>query len=141
MTNFKTTYSSSESQDFPSNNVQQKCRGTEDAVWALGQKFGFRYRKHQGKDGAGILFRITMLGSHGVVIHLFMPRALLPLPRLSQLSVRNVVPDNAPIFEACRAGNVSRVSNLLQRGCASLNDVTPQNHTLLAVRPPVCGFT
>lgn len=50
------------------------------------------------------------------------------------------VPDNSPIFNACRKGNVSVVRYLLSEGEASVRDTDSKGWTPLHVRPSTVVF-
>ncbi|KAI0410233.1 ankyrin [Xylaria grammica] len=49
------------------------------------------------------------------------------------ISIRNLIPENAPILHACRTGNVEQARQLLKSRVAQPNDVTIDNETPLSV--------
>jgi hypothetical protein len=50
------------------------------------------------------------------------------------LQIKNLVPESSPIITACKLGNITTVWELFQSGQASINDITPENQSLLRVR-------
>lgn len=51
-----------------------------------------------------------------------------------------VVPEDAPIFEACETGSIDDIIGILNQGSASLHNVLPNGRTLLHVRLYGCIF-
>ena len=57
--------------------------------------------------------------------------SLMPIDR--GLIVKNIVPDDSPIINACKSCNFSVVRTPFQSGKASIHDITLENQTLLYV--------
>lgn len=54
----------------------------------------------------------------------------------SGIKVKNIIPEDSVIFEACKQGNAQLVRQLFRSGEASPNDITPQNSNPLRVSEP-----
>lgn len=50
-----------------------------------------------------------------------------------QVNIRNIIPDEADIVRACKAGDVLTVRSLLVSGKARPNDLTESNQTIMMV--------
>jgi len=79
-----------------------------------------------------ILFGLKLVGSKVVFVRLATPWQILGLPSL-YLRVRNIIPEDAGIIQACKAGDVLKVRELLQDGKSRANDITATNETILTV--------
>jgi len=123
----------------------QTSRGSAEAPdsqpWLRGPllncKFDFYRRLGQSRGHKYVIVVRAKVGSHVVVAQLSGPVFNI-FPRLNQVSLRNVVPEDAPIFQACRMDDACSVMGLLREGKASLQDVTPMNDTILAVSVSLC---
>ena len=58
-------------------------------------------------------------------------RFVHPVLPVVEIITANLVPEDAPIMRASAQGDACRVLELLNRGEATLNDVTPENYTPL----------
>jgi len=87
---------------------------------------------------------------HSILVGLRTPRSRVLFARFSGLwhssipilniRIQNVVPEDSPIFIACKSGNVLRAQQLLETGQAGLNDITPRNETILTVGNLTRGY-
>jgi hypothetical protein len=76
-----------------------------------------------------LFFGATLPGSKVLLAHLS--------PTLGfQIHVRNIIPADASIVQACKTGDVHLVQELLRQGKAKPNDLTEHNLSLMTVRVP-----
>jgi len=104
--------------------------------WHNGPSLKIEYYNNRGKKKYAVLVRAKVFGTHLLVLRLSgqLHSFYKGIPSISQLSLPNLVPENSPIFEACRQGNTQYAYKLLNEGKARPIDVTPSNHTPLSVR-------
>ena len=79
-----------------------------------------------------ILLGLKLVQSKVMFVRLATPWQSLGVPSL-YLRVRNIIPEDADIIQACKAGDVLKVRELLRDGKARVNDITVTNETILTV--------
>ncbi|GAW23124.1 hypothetical protein ANO14919_126740 [Xylariales sp. No.14919] len=101
--------------------------------WSKGSTFDVQYYKLHGRTGRqSLLLRVNIYNSYIFTVQLpgvFGIAQSVPF----NISVRNLIPENAPILQACRIGNGEQVRQLLKSRNARPNDVTIDNKTPLGV--------
>ena len=86
-----------------------------------------RQPKHKLRNQRQVVFGIVLPGSKVMLAHLSPNSGF-------HFNLRNIIPAEAEIVRACKAGDGLTVQLLLQSRKANPNDVTEENHTLLMVR-------
>ncbi|KAI1275181.1 ankyrin [Xylaria sp. FL0933] len=113
----------------PTNLSKPSCRKT----WWKGNIFGVQYYRLYGRNQRqSLLFRVNIYSSYVFTVQLStIPNAAPSIP--FNLSIRNLISDDAAIFHACRIGDSQHVRRLLKTRIASPNDLTLDNKTPLGV--------
>ncbi|KAI0815539.1 ankyrin [Xylaria sp. FL0064] len=113
----------------PTNLSKPSCRKT----WWKGSIFDVQYYRLYGRNQRqSLLFRVNIYGSYLFTVQLstiFSAAPSIPF----NLSIRNLISDDAAILYACRIGDSEHARQLLKTRIARPNDVTLDNRTPLGV--------
>ncbi|KAI1455852.1 ankyrin [Annulohypoxylon moriforme] len=102
--------------------------------WSSDNRLHIQYYKLNGKrKKQSLLLQANIYGSYMVIVQLSRPFLGTSFSIPFYISIRNLIPANSAIVEACENGDSDGVRRLLDLGVARPNDTTPDNRTLLGV--------
>ncbi|KAI1129140.1 ankyrin repeat-containing domain protein [Nemania abortiva] len=102
--------------------------------WFNGCAFNIEYYNLDGKKKkCSLLFRARIFRSHMIVLQLYGPFPGADLAATFRMSIRNLIPDDSAILEACKRGDGERVRYLLKSGNSRPNDISLSNNTALSI--------
>ncbi|KAI0966510.1 ankyrin [Xylaria arbuscula] len=116
------------------NRVAAKSQPSIFKKWSRGKSLNIQYHELHGRNGRqSLLLRVNIYNLYAFALQLSRFFGTEPSAPFGTISARNLVPENAAIFNACTVGDGERVRQLLKSRAARPNDVTPSNKTPLGV--------
>ncbi|KAI1172832.1 ankyrin [Nemania sp. FL0916] len=112
--------------------IPRTSKPTVRKTWSTQGIIVLEYSKLSGRnEQQSLICRVNICNSYMLTVQLFRPffgrQPVIPF----NISVRNMVPSNAAIFNACRNGDVEEVRQLLKSRIAGPNDTTLEYETPL----------
>jgi hypothetical protein len=118
-------------------------RSTSGTAWSMPPILKFAGAVSSTEEHEALVYRLSLRFQALFCLRVFCVELKVLHPSLfsihisttgSSIKLKHLVPEDSEIMTACSYGDAARVRNLLQSKRASVNDVTKNNHTPLAVR-------